>query len=161
MHHLEATNPDYLDMINYGTYVPSKMVPQVTLDEKVIETHLIDNPNFEWYKDDKENTLKDAKVRNNLFNSLDNVITNYVISCKTSKDMWDKLRAHCEGTNHVKKNLRSLVIQQYEYFETNDGKTITETYDRFTELLNEMTMHGKSYDNEIINIKFMRALSEE
>ena len=140
MHHLETTYPDYLDMINDGPYVPSKLVPQVTLDEKVIEEHFIEKPKSEWSKDDKENSFKDVKVRNILFNSLDTVLTNYVFSCKTSKEMWDKLRVHCEGMKHVKKNLISLLIQQYEYFEANTGETLIETYDMFTQLLNEMAI---------------------
>ena len=107
------------------------------------------------------NAFKDAKVRNILFNILDTVLTNYVISIKTTKETWDKLRVHCERTKHVKKNLRSLLIQQYEYFEANPGETLTKTYDRFTQLLNKMAMYGKSYDNEDVNTKFMRALSEE
>ena len=86
MHHLEATDPDYLDKIKDGPYVPSKLVPQATLEGvKVIEEHFIDKPKSEWSKDDKENAFKDAKVRNILFNSLDTILTNYVISSTTTK----------------------------------------------------------------------------
>ena len=42
MHHIEATTPDYLDRINVGPYVPTKLVPHTTLDGKVIEEHFID-----------------------------------------------------------------------------------------------------------------------
>ena len=82
----------------------------------MVEEHFIEKPKVEYSKDDKENTLKDAKVRNILFNSLDTVLTNYVISCSTSKEMWDKLRVQCDGTKHVKKNLRSLLIQAVRVF---------------------------------------------
>ena len=124
MHHLEATDADYLDRINDGPYVPSMIVPQANVDEKLVEEHFIENPKAEWSKDDNENTLQDAKVRNILFNSLDIVLTNYVISCSTSKEMWEKLRVHSEGTKHVKKNLRSLLIQQYEYFKANSDRNL-------------------------------------
>ncbi|MGI4673415.1 hypothetical protein ACR2XN_28530 [Klebsiella pneumoniae] len=85
-------------------------------------------------------------MRNILFNSLDSVLTNYVLSCKTAKEMWDKLKVHCGGTKPVKKNIRALLIQQYEYFEAKSGESFTETYDRFTKLVNEMAMHNKHYD---------------
>ena len=67
---------------------------------------------------------------------------------------------HCEGTKPVKKNMKSLLIQESEYFETGSGETLTETYDRFTKLLNDMAMHDKYYDNEDVNKKFIRALPE-
>ena len=67
MHHLEATNPDYLDRINDGLYVPSKLVVALTIDEKVVEEHLEDKPKAEWTKEDKENILKDSKVNKYTF----------------------------------------------------------------------------------------------
>ena len=67
---------------------------------------------------------------------------------------------HCEGTKAVKKNMKSVLIQEYEYFEARSGEALTETYDRFTKLLNEMAMHDKYYDNEDVNTKFIRSLHE-
>ena len=144
-HHLRATNVDYLDTIKYGQFV---------------EEHMVDKSKAEWTKEDKENVLKDAKVINILFNSLDLVLTNYVWSCKTAKEIWDMFQVHCEGTKHVKKNMKSLLIQEYEYFEARFGETLKETYDRFTRLLNDMAMHEKHYDNEDVNAKFFRSLPE-
>ena len=62
--------------------------------------------------------------------------------------------------NLSRKKLRALLIQQYEYFEAKSGESITETYDRFTKLINEMAMHGKYYDLEDMNAKFMKSLPE-
>ena len=55
----------------------------MTVDGKVVEEHMVEKSKAEWTKKDKENVLKDANVRNILFNSLDVVLTNYVLSCKT------------------------------------------------------------------------------
>ena len=103
MHHLGATDIDYLDRIKDGPFVPSKLVPTMTVDGKVVEEHLVEKPKAEWTKEDKENVLKDAKVINILFNSLDYVLTNYVLSCKTAIEVWNRLQVHCEGTKPVKK----------------------------------------------------------
>ena len=54
--------------------------------------------------------------------------------------------------------MKSLLIQEYEYFEAKSGETLTETYDRFIRLLNDMAIHDKYFDNEDVNIKFRRAL---
>ena len=152
MHHLEATDPDYdLDRITDGPYVPLKLVSTLTIDGKVIDEHMKDNPKAEWTKEDKENGMKDAKVRNILFNSLDAILTNYVLSCKIGIHIWNRLQVHCEGTELVKKNMKSMLVQEYEYFEAKSGETLTETYNKFTRLLNDMAMHNKYYDNEDVN----------
>ena len=52
------------------------------------------------------------------------------------------------------------MIQKYEYFEGKYGETVTETYDKFTKLLNDMAMHNKYYVNKDMNTKFMKALPE-
>ena len=87
LHHLEATDPNYLDIIYDGPFIPTKVVPQATIEGKVVEENQVDKPKSRWTPQDKENVLKDAKVRNILFNSLDTVLTNYVLSCKNTKDM--------------------------------------------------------------------------
>lgn len=96
LHHLEATNSDFLDRINDGPYVPTKLIPQTNIDGKVGDEHFVEKIKSEWTKEEKENVLKDAKVRNILFNSLDIVLTNYVISCKTAQEMWEILKVHCD-----------------------------------------------------------------
>ena len=153
MHHLRATDIDCLDRIKDGPFIPSKLVTAINIDGKVVEEHLVEKPKAEWTKKDKDNILKDAKVINILFNSLDSNLTNYVLSCKTAMEVWNRFQVHYEGTKHVKKNMKSLLIQKYEYFETRFGETLTETYDRFTKLLNDMAMHDRYYDNEDVNWK--------
>ena len=74
--------------------------------------------------------------------------------------MWNRLQVHCEGTKPVKKNMKSLLIQEYEYFEDKYEETLTETYNRFTKLPNNMAIHDKYYDNEDVNTKFIRSLPE-
>ena len=73
-------------------------------------------------------------------------------------EVWNRLQVHCEGTKLVKKNMKSLLIQEYEYFEAWSGETLIDTYDKFTKLLNDMAMHDKYYDNEDVNTKFIRSL---
>ena len=96
----------------------------MNVDGKVVEEHLVEKPKAEWTKEDKENFLKDAKVINILFNSLDSVLTNYVLSCETAMEVWNRLQVHCEGTKPVKKNIKSLLIQEYEYFEAKSGRNV-------------------------------------
>ncbi|KAL8115933.1 hypothetical protein AgCh_022431 [Apium graveolens] len=113
--HLEATDPDYLDL---------KEKTEWTLEEKVI-------------------VLKDAKVRYILHNSLDSVMSNMVLAYKTAKEIWDALETQCQGTMAIKKNRRVVQIQEYEHFEVKPDESLTDIYDRFLTLLNNLSLVGK------------------
>ena len=117
--------------------------------------------NSEWNKEEKIEVLKYAKVRNIIHNALDAIMSNKVITCKTSKEIYDALEVQCQGTKKIKKNWRFVLTQEYEYFEAKANESLTEIYDRFLTLLNELALVGKEYLNEESNTKFMRALPEE
>ena len=62
LHHLEATDPDYLDRIRDGPFVPTKLYPQTTgADGKVIKEYTGEKPKSEWFDKDKETFLKMLK----------------------------------------------------------------------------------------------------
>ena len=68
--HPEATDPDYLDVINDGPYMPTKLVPATP----TISEHYQLKEKSEWTPEEKVVVLNDAKVRKILHNSLDSVI---------------------------------------------------------------------------------------
>ena len=96
-----------------------------------------------------------------MHNSLDEVLSNRVITCKTAKEIWDALEVQFQGTKAIKKNRRALLIQEYEQFEAKADESLTEVYDRFLSLLNELSLVGKVYDYVDSNTKFLRALSKD
>ena len=158
---LEATDPDFLDRINDSPHEPKKLVPAAVVDGVTILEHYVAKDKFEWTSEEKTDVLKDVKVKNILHNSLDEVLSNRVITCKTAKEIWDALEVRCQGTKAINKNRRALLIQEYEQFEAKSDESLTEVYDRFLSLLNERSLVGKVYDYEDSNTKFLRALSED
>ena len=115
----------------------------------------------EWTKEENIEVLKDAKVRKKFHNALDVVMSNRVITCKTKKYTWDALKVQCQGTIEIKKNMRSVLTHESEYFDAKANESLTEIYDRFLTLLNELALVGKKYSNEDSNTKFMRAPPKE
>ena len=73
-------------------------------------------------------------------------MTNRVITCKTVKEIWDALETQCQGTTSIKKNRRAVLVQEYERFEAKSDESLTDVYDRFLTLLNNMSMVGKVYE---------------
>ncbi|XP_074351379.1 uncharacterized protein LOC141690483 [Apium graveolens] len=154
---LEAIGDAYIDIINHGPPYPEKVVPMTP----TVPEHYIRKEKSEWSDPEKAAMLKHAKVRNFLHNSLDNVMSNKVIACKTAKIIWDALKTQCQETLAIKKNIRVVLVQEYEQLDAKPDENITDTYDRFLTLLNDLSLVGKEYDKEDSNTKFLRALPKE
>ena len=61
----------------------------------------------------------------------------------------------------IKKNQRALLVQEYERYETNPDEDLTDSYDRFLTLLNNLSLARKEYEAEDSNTKYLRSLLEE
>ena len=85
--YLEAADPYFIDMITDGPYVPKKLVAK----EGTTPEHYVDKTRAEMTREERLEVLKDSKVKSILHNSLDYVMSNRVIACKTSKEIWDTL----------------------------------------------------------------------
>ncbi|KAL8119170.1 hypothetical protein AgCh_016619 [Apium graveolens] len=105
--------------------------------------------------------MKDAKVRHILHKSLDIVMSNRVIGCKITKEIWDALEVKCQDITAIKKNRRTVLTQEYEHFDSRDNESLTEIYDRFQKLLNDLSLVNKEYDLEDSNLKLLRALPDK
>ncbi|KAK1357997.1 hypothetical protein POM88_051253 [Heracleum sosnowskyi] len=153
---LEATDPEYLDRIYDGPHKPTKLNTLVPGEEQ----KTIPKEKKDYTPEDISSIAKDAKVRHLLHSALDNVMSNRVIGCKTAKEIWDALEVRCQGTSAIKKNMKTILIQEYEHFDSRPGESLTETYDRFCKLLNDLSLVDKEYDIEESNLKFLLALPE-
>ncbi|XP_074359503.1 uncharacterized protein LOC141698627 [Apium graveolens] len=136
---LEAIDDAYVDIINKGPPYPEKVVSMTT----TIHEHYIRKEKSEWSDPEKAAMLKNAKVRNILHNSLDNMISNRVIACKTAKEIWDALEIQYQCIMEIKKNRRDILVQEYEQFGAKDDESNTDIYDRFLTLLNDLSLVGK------------------
>ncbi|XP_074323489.1 uncharacterized protein LOC141660404 [Apium graveolens] len=152
----EAIDDAYVDIIKRGPPYPMEVVA-MTPD---FPEHYVRKEKSKWSDPEKDSMLKDAKVRNIIHNSLDNVMFNRVITCKTSKEIWDALETQCQSTTEIKMNRRVILVQKSEQFDAKADESITDIYDRFMTLLNDLSLVRKEYDSEDSNTKFLRALPE-
>ncbi|KAL8113958.1 hypothetical protein AgCh_021023 [Apium graveolens] len=103
---LEATDPEYLDRINDGPYKPTKLSVGVA-DQPA---KMIPKEKSEYTTEDISSIVKDATVKHLLHSVIDNVMSNRVIRCKTTKEIWDVLETRCQGTDVIKKNRKTILI---------------------------------------------------
>ncbi|KAL8124850.1 hypothetical protein AgCh_012490 [Apium graveolens] len=122
---LEATNPEYLDIINEGPHKPTKL--SVVVANQPAKT--IPKEKGEYTAEDISSIAKDARVRHLLHSAIDNVMSNRVINCKTAKEIWDALETRCQGTDAIKKNRKTILTQEYEHFDSKADESLTDLYD--------------------------------
>jgi len=72
--------------------------------------------------------------------------------------MWDILEVTHEGTNDVKRARKHTLIQEYELFRMQKGKTISDVQKCFSHIVNHLISLGKSFDKEELNIKIIKCL---
>ena len=80
---LEAIDPEYLDRINEGPHKPTKL-SVVVADQPAMT---VPKEKSEYTAEDISSIAKDAKVRHLLHSTIDNVMSNRVINCKTAKEI--------------------------------------------------------------------------
>ncbi|XP_074351397.1 uncharacterized protein LOC141690502 [Apium graveolens] len=154
---LEAIDNSYVDIIKTGPPYSMKIVA-MTADAP---EHYAIKEKSKRSDPEKAAMLKDAKVRNIVHNSLDNVMSNKVISYKTTKEILDALETQCQGTMAIKKNRRAILMQEYDQLDVKTDDLISDIYNRFLILLNDLSLARKEYEREDSNIKFLIALPED
>ncbi|XP_068503618.1 uncharacterized protein [Phaseolus vulgaris] len=81
-----------------------------------------------------------------------------VSQCESAKEMCDTLEVTHEGINDVKRERKHTLIQEYEMFRMQKGKTIVEVQKQFTHIVNHLMSLGKTFDKEEFNIKILKCL---
>ncbi|KAK1372236.1 hypothetical protein POM88_028429 [Heracleum sosnowskyi] len=79
---------------------------------------------------------------------------NHVLNCVTAKHIWDTIEIITEGTEEVKENKMEILTSSYEHFRSNPGEGISEVFERYNKLINDLNLHGKHYNIKEINKKF-------
>ena len=57
---------------------------------------------------------------------------NKISSCKSAKEIWDKLEIAHEGTSQVKDDNINMLVHDYELFKMEPIESITSMYSRFS-----------------------------
>ena len=84
---------------------------------------------------------------------------NRIKSCKTAKEIWDKLIELCEGSESSKKNKLDIFLTKFQSIRMNEGETIEHYEIRICSILNELASLDKILTKEEVNHKILNSLS--
>ena len=60
----------------------------------------------------------------------------------------------------MKDNKKQILVSQYEGFMAKANESITEVFERFNKLINDLQLHNKYYETKEVNLKFLLTLPD-
>ena len=143
---IRASNPMYLSILKNGPYIPMKTI-EATAGAGGSRTPAGTVPKemSEYTDTDKEYVRLDTGLMLIIVDSTDKEMSYQIMNCTSGKHMWDTIELLMEGTAEVKENRLDILTSQYEAFKSFQGETVSQLFERFTRLLNELSMQGKTY----------------
>ncbi|XP_023002926.1 uncharacterized protein LOC111496684 [Cucurbita maxima] len=105
--------------------------------------------------------LKDLKVKNYLFQSIDRTILETMLQKKTSKEIWDSMRRKYQGSTRVKRAQLQAVRRDFEILQMQQGETVNDYIDKVISLASKMRMHGGSITDVAVVEKILRSLTSK
>ncbi|MQM15614.1 hypothetical protein Taro_048563 [Colocasia esculenta] len=107
---------------------------------------LVTNSKDKWTDEDKKKISLNSKAKSILCCALSKKEFNKISACKSTMEMWEKLRLTYEGTDKVKETRIDILVAQYERFQMLPGESISQMYSRFTDITNGLAGLGKTYE---------------
>ena len=103
--------------------------------------------------------LKDLKVKNYLFQSIDWTILETMLQKKTSKEIWDSMRRKYQGATRVKHSQLQAVRRDFEILQMQKGETVNDYIGKVMSLASKMRMHGDSITDVAVVENILRSLT--
>ena len=111
------------NIIENGPKIPEKDRPN---DTKVAKKE------SEYNQADLETISKNYRAINLLYCGLSTDEFNRISTCRSAKEIWDKLVVTYEGTSQVKDTKISIFLRKYELFKMKSDESIKAMFTRFT-----------------------------
>ena len=147
---MRAYDYEMWDVVLDGSYVPMKTkAGSEALEPKV---------RSEWTELEIKKVQVNYKAINTLRCALNPTEFNRISTCKTAKEIWDKLKVTHEGTSKVKESKIALLSNQYEMFKMQAKESITSWFDRYTTIVNQLNQLGRVISEDEMVKRLLRSL---
>ena len=108
-----------------------------------------------------EAKLKDLKVKNYLFASINKTILKTIAKKETSKDIWESMKTKYQGNKRVQSAQLQRLRRMFEVLEMKEEDTITEYVSKVMVVANDMRNLGEDMADDKIVEKILRTLVEK
>ncbi|GKD40453.1 integrase, catalytic region, zinc finger, CCHC-type containing protein [Tanacetum coccineum] len=103
----------------------------------------------------------EMELTNMILLSIPNEIYNSVDSCKTAKEMWDRVERLMRGTIQNQVDRETRFTNEFDQFVAEPGESLVSVYNRFAQLMNDLEQDNMKFPTVSINTKFLNSLQSE
>lgn len=79
-----------------------------------------------------EKKLKDLKIKNFLYQSIDREILETILNTDTSKQIWESMKQKFEGSTKLKRAQPQALHKEYEMLQMKEGETVKKFFSSHT-----------------------------
>ncbi|GKA02282.1 hypothetical protein Tco_0674947 [Tanacetum coccineum] len=95
----------------------------------------------------KQRYLSDIIMMNYLLQGIPNDIYNSVDACKTTKQMWERIRSLMHESEKTKQQRHSRLVDEFDKFVAVEGEYLSSVYERLTTLMNNANIKETKFDH--------------
>lgn len=106
----------------------------------------------------EEQKLKDLKVKNYLFQTIERDVLETILNTDTTKHIWDSMNQKFQGSTRVKRAQLQALRRDFEILHMKEGETMNAYFSRTLTMANKMKAHGESMSETIITEKILRSM---
>ncbi|GJT74081.1 retrovirus-related pol polyprotein from transposon TNT 1-94 [Tanacetum coccineum] len=143
-----------LKALEDGPYVFRNITPTGSIIPRLQEVEDLQGDDLLYYDAEMELT-------NMILLSIPNEIYNSVDSCKTAKEMWDRVERLMRGTIQNQVDRETRFTNEFDQFVAEPGESLVSVYNRFAQLMNDLERNNMKFPTVSINTKFLNSLQPE
>ncbi|GKB01087.1 hypothetical protein Tco_0829131 [Tanacetum coccineum] len=103
----------------------------------------------------------EMELTNMILLSIPNKIYYSVDSCKTAKEMWDRVERLMRGTIQNQVDRETRFTNEFDQFVAEPGESLVSVYNCFAQLMNDLERNNMKFPTVSINTKFLNSLQPE
>ncbi|GJT33172.1 hypothetical protein Tco_0923591 [Tanacetum coccineum] len=103
----------------------------------------------------------EMELVNMILLSIPNEIYNSVDSCKTDKEMWDRVERLMRRTIQNQVDRETRFTNEFDQFVAKPGESLVSVYNRFAQLMNDLERNNMKFPTVLVNTKFLNSLQPE
>ncbi|GJS27489.1 hypothetical protein Tco_0488109 [Tanacetum coccineum] len=142
-----------LKALEDGPYVFRNITPTGSTIPRLQEVEDLQGDDLLYYDAEME-------LMNMILLSIPNEIYNSVDSCKTAKEMWDRVERLMRGTIQNQVDRETQFTNEFDQFVAEPGESLVSVYNRFAQLMMLRTNNMK-FPTVSVNTKFLNSLQPE
>jgi RNase H-fold protein (predicted Holliday junction resolvase) len=119
------------------------------------------NATQEQRKAAEDSKLRDLKVKNYLFQSIDRSIIETILVRDTAKDIWDAMRRKYHGSTKVKRAQLQSLRREFEILSMGESESVDQYFARTLAIANRMSAHGERLEQVAVVEKILRSMTSK